>query len=215
MATIRIGVSGWRYPPWRGVFYPKKLPQRAELAYASRRFSAIELNGSFYSLQRPQSFATWYEQTPPGFVFAVKGPRYLTHMLRLRNFEEPLANFLASGLLRLGGKLGPIIWQLPPYFAFDRARLEAFLDALPRTTYAALRHARRHARWMKDRVYLESDARRRLRHAIEVRHESFCVPEFIELLRKQRIALVIAETARRWPSARGRDGRLRVPAAAR
>jgi uncharacterized protein YecE (DUF72 family) len=109
MATTRIGISGWRYTPWRGTFYPHGLPQRAELEYASAHFPVIEINGSFYSLQRPQSYASWYADTPEDFVFAVKGPRYITHMKRLRDIEIPLANFLASGVFNLKEKLGPIL----------------------------------------------------------------------------------------------------------
>lgn len=120
--AIRIGISGWRYAPWRGVFYPDGLAQRRELEYASARFGSIELNGSFYSLQTPASYQAWHDATPDGFVFAVKGPRYLTHMLRLRGVETPLANFLASGVLRLGAKLGPMLWQLPAHFRFDAVR---------------------------------------------------------------------------------------------
>ncbi len=201
MATIRIGISGWRYAPWRGPFYPRTLPQRAELQYAARRFSTIEINGSFYSLQRPESYAQWYEQTPEGFVFSVKGGRYLTHMLRLRAIEEPLANFFASGVFNLREKLGPILWQLPPNFRYDPDRLERFFRLLPRDTEAACSLARRRSAWMKGRVRLAIDAPRPLRHAIEVRHESFLDPSFIELLRAQRIALVVAETAGQWPMA--------------
>src|SRR5690606_14988247 len=113
-AMIRIGLSGWRYKGWRGGrFYPAGLPQRSELAWAAERYRAIELNGSFYSLQRPDSFGRWYAETPAGFLFAVKGPRFITHMLKLRRARTPLANFLASGLLRLEEKLGPILWQFP------------------------------------------------------------------------------------------------------
>lgn len=197
--TIRIGISGWRYKPWRGVFYPSDLPQRCELQYASRQFSAIEINGSFYSLQTPESYAGWYAQTPPGFMFAVKSGRFITHMRKLRVVEEPLANFLASGLFNLREKLGPILWQFPPNFKYDRARLEPFLDLLPHDTDAACRLARRRSAWMKGRTRLRIDATREVRHAIEIRHESFLNPTFIELLRAHGIALVIAETAGRWP----------------
>jgi uncharacterized protein YecE (DUF72 family) len=197
--TIRIGISGWRYKPWRGVFYPSGLPQRRELQYASRQFSAIEINGSFYSLQTPESYAGWYAETPPGFMFAVKGGRFITHMRKLRAVEEPLANFLASGLFNLREKLGPILWQFPPNLKYDRARLEPFLDLLPHDTDAACRLARRRSAWMKGRTRLGIDATREVRHAIEVRHESFLNPTFIELLRAHAIALVIAETAGRWP----------------
>lgn len=201
MATIRIGISGWRYAPWRGEFYPAHLPQRAELEYASRHFPTVEINGSFYSLQRPASYAQWYAQTPAGFVFSVKGGRYITHMLRLREIEEPLANFFASGPFNLREKLGPILWQFPPNFKYDRERLERFFHLLPRDTEQAQALARRRSAWMKGRVRLAVDARRPLRHAVEVRHESFLDASFIDLLRKHRIALVVAETAGQWPMA--------------
>jgi uncharacterized protein YecE (DUF72 family) len=196
---IRIGVSGWRYPPWRGNFYPKKLAQARELEYASRQFSSIELNGSFYSLQRPSSYAQWARATPPGFVFAVKGSRYITHMLRLRNVQAALANFLASGLFELGDKLGPFLWQFPPNMQFDAPLFEAFFRMLPRTTSAAAEVAMHHDQRLQGRASLEPDASRRLRHAIEVRHESFVDPAFIALLRKHRVAWVVADTPRPWP----------------
>jgi uncharacterized protein YecE (DUF72 family) len=201
VATIRIGISGWRYSPWRGPFYPPGLPQRAELAFASRRFATIEINGSFYSLQRPESYAQWHAETPAGFVFSLKGGRYITHMLRLRNIEEPLANYFASGIFNLRAKLGPILWQFPPNFKYDRERMERFFRLLPRDTEAACALARKRSAWMKGRVRLGIDARRPLRHAVEVRHESFLDPSFIDLLREERIALVIAETAGQWPMA--------------
>ena len=199
MAAIRIGISGWRYKPWRGTFYPKDLPQHAELKYAASILSVIEINGSFYSLQRPSSYASWYADTPKGFVFAVKGPRYITHMLRLKNVEAPLANFFASGVFNLREKLGPILWQFPPNFRYDHDRLAAFFDLLPHDTNAALALARRRDARMKDKSRLAIDARRRIRHAVEIRHESFLDSRFVDLLRKHNIALVIAETARRWP----------------
>jgi uncharacterized protein YecE (DUF72 family) len=196
---IRIGVSGWRYPPWRGNFYPKKLAQARELEYASRIFPSIELNGSFYSLQRPSTYAGWAQQTPPGFVFAIKGSRYITHMLRLRNVEIPLANFLASGLLELGDKLGPFLWQFPPDMRFDPDLFEAFFKLLPRTTNAAAEVAVFRDKRLKGRESLEPQANRRLRHAIEVRHESFVHEAFIKLLRKYRVAWVVADTPEPWP----------------
>ncbi|MBV8805670.1 MAG: DUF72 domain-containing protein, partial [Sinobacteraceae bacterium] len=196
---IRIGISGWRYEPWRGVFYPSDLPQRCELQYASRRFPAIEINGSFYSLQTPESYAGWYADTPAGFTFAVKGGRFITHMRKLRDVEEPLANFLASGLFNLKEKLGPILWQFPATFRYDRARLETFLELLPRDTAAACRLARRRSAWMKGRCRLGIDETRKLRYAVEIRHESFSDTSFVELLREHGVALVIAETAGTWP----------------
>jgi len=129
MAEIRIGISGWRYAPWRGKFYPEGLRQKDELAYAASRFSSIEVNGTFYSLQRPESFAAWHDATPDDFVFAVKGARYITHMLKLKNVERPLANFFAQGLLALKAKLGPVLWQLPPNFVFHPEKLAAFFQA--------------------------------------------------------------------------------------
>ncbi|WP_418315540.1 DUF72 domain-containing protein [Piscinibacter sakaiensis] len=196
---IQIGISGWRYPPWRGVFYPPKLAQRRELEFASRQVQTIEINGSFYSLQRPESFAEWREQTPANFVFAVKGSRYITHMKQLRDVEVALANFFASGIFELGNKLGPILWQFPPRMRFDAERFAAFFELLPRDTDAARTLARRHDERVDGRASLRSGRKRRLRHAVEIRHQSFVDPKFIALLRKHRIALVVADTAGRWP----------------
>src|SRR5262245_45964388 len=117
--SIRIGISGWNYPAWRGVFYPKGLAQRRELEYASRQFDSIEINGTFYSLQRPEYYEAWHAATPPGFVFAVKGSRFVTHMKKLRDIKTPLANFFASGPLALKEKLGPILWQFGPQWPVD------------------------------------------------------------------------------------------------
>jgi uncharacterized protein YecE (DUF72 family) len=196
---IRIGVSGWRYTPWRGNFYPKKLAQSRELEYASRIFSSIELNGSFYSLQRPSSYALWAEQTPPGFVFAVKGSRYITHMLKLRNIEAALANFLASGLFELGAKLGPILWQFPPMMQFHADVFEEFFGLLPRTTEQAMWIAHAHDERLKGRHSLAPLDDLPLRHAVEVRHATFVDPAFITLLRRFGIAWVVADTPRPWP----------------
>ena len=202
MASIRIGVSGWRYTPWRGVFYPKSLPQRSELWYASRVLGSLEINGSFYSLQRPEYYAQWRDETPEGFVFAVKGPRFITHMKKLRDVEAPLANFFASGLFNLREKLGPILWQFPPNFAFHREKMAAFFRLLPFDTAAASSLARRKRdERMLGRSRLAIDASRPLRHAVEIRHTSFLVPEFVELLRAHNVALVVAETAKKWPMA--------------
>jgi uncharacterized protein YecE (DUF72 family) len=199
MATIRIGISGWRYAPWRGVFYPKDLPQRSELWYASRKMQTIEINGSFYSLQRPEYFQEWHDQTPDDFLFAVKGPRFITHMKKLRDVETPLANFLASGVFNLRRKLGPVLWQFPPNFRYDRARMARFFDLLPRDTEEALRIARKRDYRLKGRARLAIDAKRDLRHAVEIRDDSFLDPSFMELLREHGIALVVAETAGLWP----------------
>ena len=198
MADVRIGISGWTYPPWRGTFFPKGLAQRLELHYASRQVSSIEINGTFYSLQTARSYQAWAEQVPDDFIFSVKGGRFITHILRLKNVELPLANFFASGVLRLGKKLGPILWQLPPSFRYDRERLATFFKLLPRDTRAAAVLAKKHNDKVKD-PWLEPGPLRPLRHAIEVRHESFKTPEFIALLRTHGTALVVADTARKWP----------------
>jgi len=194
-----IGISGWRYAPWRGKFYPPGLAQARELAYAARQLPSIEINGSFYSLQRPTSYAGWYAATPPGFVFSVKGNRFLTHMLRLREVAKPLANVLASGMFELREKLGPMLWQLPPNLAFEPDTLERFLALLPHDTDAALKLALQHEPRMEGRVALDPGPRRALRHALEIRHESFRDPALIALLRKYKVALVVADTAGRWP----------------
>lgn len=198
VGDIRIGISGWRYKGWRGVFYPKDLPQKRELEYASRVFRSIEINGTFYSLQRPEFFERWAAETPDDFVFAVKGPRFITHMKKLRDAEVPLANFFASGVFHLGCKLGPILWQLPPNFPFDRERLESFFKLLPQDTDRASDIARRHDKWLTQRAYVRPPDRKPLRHALEIRHESFRSPEFIELLRAYNVALVCADTVE-WP----------------
>ncbi|RDJ03318.1 DUF72 domain-containing protein [Rhizobium grahamii] len=196
--NIRIGISGWTYKPWRGVFYPEKLPQNQELAYASRRFPTIEINGTFYGLQKPGAFQRWRESTPEGFVFSIKGSRYITHLLRLKNIETPLANFFASGLLRLGGKLGPILWQFPPNLKFDVDIFAQFLRILPKTTMDAGALAKRHDQRLDGRSWLEWEDRRPLRHALEIRHDSFRCERFIELLREHGVALVCADTVE-WP----------------
>jgi len=199
MGTIRIGISGWRYEGWRGVFYPEGLAQRRELEYASRKFSSIEINGTFYSLQRPERFQEWYEATPADFVFAVKGSRFISHMKRLKDVEKPLANFLASGLFNLREKTGPFLWQFPPSFHFNADKLEAFFELLPRDMESALALARRRDERVKGRCRLAIDGNRALRHAIEIRHESFLVPGFVTLLRKHHVAVVVADTAGKWP----------------
>jgi uncharacterized protein YecE (DUF72 family) len=198
IGDIRIGISGWTYTPWRGDFFPRGLKQRQELGYASAMFRAIEINGTFYRLQRPAAFGAWFDATPADFMFTVKGPRFITHIRRLRDIEAPLANFLASGLLRLGFKLGPLLWQFPPNFRFEPERLRAFLSLLPRDTEQAVTLASQHDGRLKGDVWLATDQRRPLRHAIEIRHESFRDPAFIELLREQNVALVCADTVH-WP----------------
>jgi len=197
---IRVGISGWRYPPWRGVFYPPGLPQRQELTYAAQRLSSIEINGTFYSLQRPTSFRQWRTQTPDDFVFAVKGGRFITHMKKLAGVETALANFFASGLLALGPKLGPLLWQLPPMLGYDAARLGAFFDLLPRTTgQAALLAASHDAKVPGDRALTSAELEMPLRHALEVRHASFATTQAVDLLRRHDIGLVVADSAGKWP----------------
>lgn len=199
MGAIRIGISGWRYEPWRGVFYPEDLVQDRELEFASRALPTIEINGSFYSLQRPESYAAWYEATPPGFMFSVKGNRFITHILRLKEIDGPVANVLASGVFNLREKLGPFLWQFPPNFKFDPDRMEHFLSLLPHDSEAGLELARTYEPRMEGKVALDVDKKRKLRHAIEIRHESFMDDAFIALLRKYKVAVVVADTAGKWP----------------
>ncbi len=195
---IRIGVSGWTYAPWRGNFYPKGLPQKRELYYASRQFNSLEINGTFYGLQVPRNFAAWAAATPDDFVFTVKGSRYLTHMLKLREIETPLANFFASGPLALGRKLGPILWQFSASFSFDPDRLEPFLALLPHSMSEAAALAARHDDRLRAAAHLDFDGDRPVRHCIEIRHEGFRERRFIELLRRYDVALVCADTVD-WP----------------
>lgn len=199
MSSIHIGMSGWTYEGWRGNFYPDSLKQKDELSFASRQVSAIEVNGTFYSLFRPSSYLTWYEQTPADFIFSVKGPKYITHVRRLKDFQTPLSNFLASGILALGQKLGPILWQFPPKMKFDPELFEPFLAALPHDMQTAATLGKGHSSWLDGRTYLEVAENHRMRHAIEGRHESFLSPEFVALARKYKVAIVIGDTAGRWP----------------
>ncbi|OLR94962.1 DUF72 domain-containing protein [Actinokineospora bangkokensis] len=197
--TVRIGTSGWVYPPWRGVFYPQGLPQRDELSYLSRRVTSVEINGSFYSLQKPDSYRKWYDATPDGFTFAVKGPRFITHMKRLRDAGTPLANFFASGVLALREKLGPVLWQTPATLPFDPDVLDTFLGSLPRTTEQAAALSEHHDERLTGRSLTTADADRPLRHALEPRHPSFASPDLVALLRHHGVALVVADTAGTWP----------------
>lgn len=200
MADIRIGLSGWRYAGWRGDFYPEGLVQRKELAYAAERFSTIEVNGSFYSLQRPASYATWRDETPDDFVFALKGGRFITHMKRLRDVDGAMANFFASGPLALGDKLGPVLWQLPARTRFDADVLDAFLERLPRTSGEAADLARQHdAKLPADRALTTALTQVRLRHAIEPRDLSFADPAAIDLLRRHDVGLVVSDAGDKWP----------------
>ena len=177
VVTLRVGISGWSYKGWRGDFYPKGLPQRRELEYAASRLTSIEINGSFYSLQKPTSYQSWREQTPDEFVFAVKGSRFISHMKRLADAEAPLKRFFDSGVWELGDKLGPILWQLPESFGYDEDRLATFFSQLPRTTPGGAE----------------------VRYALEFRSRTFETPAAYDLLRRHRIACVLADTAGRWP----------------
>ncbi len=195
---VRVGISGWTYPPWRGVFFPKKLAQKRELEFAANTFRTIEINGTFYSLQRPSSYQSWAERTPEDFVFSVKAHRYITHLRRLREIETPLANFFASGILKLGKKLGPILWQFPPSFKYSSELMEDFLKLLPKNTEEAVQLGEQHDGMVEGRSFVETDQNRPLRHAIEIRHASFVVPEFVAMLRKHQVALVCADAVE-WP----------------
>jgi uncharacterized protein YecE (DUF72 family) len=193
--VIRIGISGWTYAPWRGVFYPKGVKREQELAYAASQVRTMEINGTFYGVQSPDAFERWAEQVPADFVFAVKGPRYITHILRLRDPLMALANFTASGVLRLGAHLGPILWQFPSNFRFDPDRITPFLKMLPHDTGQAATLGRKHDNKLSAPAWLDIDVRRPMRHAFEIRHESFRCQAFIDLLRAHDVALVCADSA--------------------
>lgn len=196
---VRIGISGWNYAGWRNVFYPIGLPHRRELEFASHALNSIEINGSFYSLQRPSSYQRWYQQTPEHFLFSVKGARFITHMKKLREVEVPLANFFASGILALEEKLGPILWQFPPNFGWNAERFRDFFQLLPKTTKEAGVLGRRHDSKLKTSAWLKVKCDRQLRYCVEIRHPSFLVPDFFQLLREFNVAFVFADTAGKWP----------------
>jgi len=179
VSDVRVGISGWNYPPWRGVFYPPGLPHRLELEHAASLLSTIQVNGSLYALQKPESFPSWRDRTPPDFLFSVKGGRFVTHMKKLRGVEVPLANFFASGVLALGPKLGPLLWQLPPNLGYDESRLADFFALLPRSTTAATVLAAGHDERVEGRAWLTTDADRPLRHALEVRHPTYVNDRFL------------------------------------
>jgi uncharacterized protein YecE (DUF72 family) len=202
MGEIRVGISGWTYAGWRGDFYPKGLAQKKELAYVAERLTSVEINGSFYSLQRPTSYASWKDQTPDDFVFAVKGGRFITHMKKLRDVEAPLANFFASGVLALGTKLGPVLWQLPENLPYDEERLDSFFRLLPRTTKEAAALAAHHdAKVKEDRALTTTEVDRPIRHCLEFRSKTYCTDEAFDVLRRHDIGCVVADTAGRWPMA--------------
>src|SRR6185503_13363297 len=195
-ARAYIGISGYDYPGWRGVFYPADLPKRAWLDFASRRFNSIEINGTFYSLKSPAVFARWRSEVPSrGFVFAIKGGRIITHNLKLRNCEAALGNFFASGVLGLGRCTGPFLWQLPATYSFEASRMDAFIRSLPRNSSEGEAVARQHDGRLERGALVTSAGRVRYRHAFEVRHPSYFCDEFYDILRRHRCALVIADTA--------------------
>jgi uncharacterized protein YecE (DUF72 family) len=195
---VRVGTSGWTYDHWQGTFFPDGLARRRRLEYLAGRLDTAEINGTFYSLQRASSFRTWAAATPEHFRFAVKGSRYLTHMKKLRDVEEPLGRFLASGLLALGPKLGPVLWQLPPNLGWDPGRVEGFLELLPRSTGQAAALGAAHTDRVPDPCTV-TDEDRPMRHALEVRHPSFATPEFVALLRAHDVALVVSDGAGEFP----------------
>jgi uncharacterized protein YecE (DUF72 family) len=196
--AVRIGTSGWTYPTWRTVFYPPGLTHRLELDYIGRRFNSVEINATFYRLQRLETFRRWHAETPGGFVFAVKGSRFITHRKQLGDIEAALANFLASGVLLLGEKLGPFLWQLPERMRVDRDRLARFLDRLPADMETAARLARGYTGIVEGRSWTEAIVEGPLRHALEVRNLSFQTQDFFDLLRERRVALVSSD-APGWP----------------
>ncbi len=196
--SIRLGTAGWVFEPWRGSFYPDGLRQKDELAYASARLGNIEINATFYSHQKPASFQSWAAQTPDDFVFPVKGHQAITHIKRLKDVETPLANFFASGVLALGQRLGPFVWQLPGNLKYDPVRIEAFLNLLPKTPGDLLKLAKKHDEKTAT-PFLDMAGIEQVRHAIEVRHASFADTAFIDMMRAADVALVVADTAE-WPT---------------
>lgn len=196
---VHVGISGYNYPGWRGSFYPRDLPARRWLEYASRQFNSIELNGTFYSLKSPAVYRRWVAETPDrGFTFAIKGSRFITHNLKLARATTALGNFYASGILALGTKTGPFLWQLPPTWRFQPDRIAEFLKLLPRDTTQAARVARRHDARLQRGAMLKPAVDMQYRHAFEVRHPSFFTTEFYELLRAYGCALVVADTAGKY-----------------
>ncbi|HEX3588474.1 MAG TPA: DUF72 domain-containing protein [Pseudonocardiaceae bacterium] len=196
---IRVGTSGWLYPEWRGTYYPRGLVHRLELEYVASRMPTVELNGSFYSLRKPASYRAWRDRTPESFVLAVKGHRFVTHLRQLRDPQVSVANFLGSGVLELGPKLGPVLWQFPDQVRFDPSRLADFLAALPKDTVAAAKLVADHATMLPAEGVAAVGEARPLRHAVEPRHPSFGSSESLDLLRAHDVALVTADTAGTWP----------------
>jgi uncharacterized protein YecE (DUF72 family) len=197
-----IGISGYDYKPWRGRFYPDDVPARRWLEYASRKFNSIELNGTFYSLKSPAVFERWVTEVPErDFIFAIKGGRFITHNLKLRNAEASLGNFFASGVLALGEKTGPFLWQLPATYRFDAGRLDSFMRLLPRSARDAEAVARQHDHRLRRGALVDAAMDVPYRHAFEVRHPTYFTDEFYDILRAHRCGFVIADTAGKFPYA--------------
>jgi uncharacterized protein YecE (DUF72 family) len=175
---IRVGIGGWVFKPWRGTFYPSGLTQARELDYASRAVTTIEINGTFYGTQKPESFRRWAQETPDDFVFSLKGPRFATHRRDLAGAGESIERFFASGVAELQSKLGPVLWQLPPAKAFEPDDFAAFLALLPKRIEG-----------------------RTVRHAVEVRHQSFCAAEFVALMRESAVAIALIDSESHPPIA--------------
>lgn len=194
---IKVGISGWKYDGWKGVFYPKELHSSEELEFASHRFSTIEINSTFYRLQKPSTYQRWYDSTPEDFIFSVKANRYITHIKRLNDVQIPMANFFSSGVMRLKEKLGPILWQFPPSMEYNPERFDEFLALLPKNFSEAQKLSKHSDFFSKEKI--KRTRNYCLRHAIEIRNISFLNPLFIEALKKYNVALVLADTAGKWP----------------
>ncbi len=192
MAKAWIGISGWTFPGWRGTFYPEDLVQKKELEYASRAVNSIEINGTFYALQRPATFKKWHAEVPANFQFSIKAPQFITHVLRLKEVEEPLANFFASGLLCLQEKMGPILWQFPPFVTLKDDRFEKFLELLPSDGKSAAKLAKKHGEKVEGRAHTTVQGNFPVRHAFEFRHKSFLNKDFLAILKAHNVAFVFA-----------------------
>jgi uncharacterized protein YecE (DUF72 family) len=192
-------MSGWTYAPWRGKFYPKGVTQKKELEYASRKVTSIEINGTFYSLQKPDTFQAWHDQTPDDFVFAVKGPQFITHVLRMKDVAEPLSTFLASGLFKLGRKLGPILWQLPPNVILKDDRFEEFFKLLPHDSIEAAEISKDHSSRIEGRACTEVSGKYPIRHAFEFRHKSFNNPDFLAMMKEFGVAYTVSDASEKSP----------------
>lgn len=196
--SVRIGISGWKYAPWRGPFYPKGLVQKKELSYASSKVSAIEINGTFYSLQKPKSWQQWNDETPDDFKFTIKGGRYITHIRRLKDVRDPLANFFASGMLALGDKMGPFLWQFPKNVMFKDDRWQEFFKLLPKDSDDMQLLAKKHTDKVDGRAITETQSSFAVHHALDLRHKSFYCQEFLDLCHEHNVALVLSDPSTVW-----------------